>query len=345
MKNYERKYVLLVVAVFLTTINVASSTTYYVSPTGSGANNGTLSSAPALLTTAFLGNLATGDTLTLLSGNYTFAASLVGLSKSVSIVGQGTTNTIVNVAAGVNWLTLNYPSTDPVITVTGITFTTAARIFAVNGGSGLSLTDVAFVGVTSPVVVGTSNNGPITVTNSRFVDCGTNTSAIAGGITTQSGAVNVYNVYVYSTKFVRTFFPLRLQHSGSTTVQGSSFYEVQPYTLVLCPNTMAFTLSGNSYCGAKTMTDTAYTTSTCQNWNTGTATYVDGCGVCGGDNSEKDCKGTCWGSATGCVNKRYYVSTNGTFAGSGNSTNPFLYIQHAINAASYGDTIEVQPGT
>lgn len=90
----------------------------------------------------------------------------------------------------------------------------------------------------------------------------------------------------------------------------------------------------------------------------------DGCGVCNGDNSEKDCTGVCWGTASNCTNKSayhqtlcnifewdiltiplgYYVSTTGSTSGTGTISNPFSNVQQAINASSYGDTVQVQAG-
>jgi hypothetical protein len=122
--------------------------TLYVAPNGSSSNPGTNPNAPALFTSTFVSATAAGDTIVLLPGNYTISSGFGLVTHQLNLVGQqGSRNTIVSATSGVTFMTLNYPASGPAFSATGITFTVWTRIFSVNGGNGLILSDIAFIGI------------------------------------------------------------------------------------------------------------------------------------------------------------------------------------------------------
>lgn len=79
-----------------------------------------------------------------------------------------------------------------------------------------------------------------------------------------------------------------------------------------CGSSVYFSGSGNLYCGSGTLQGTC----TGNNVNSIKSPYYsayDSCGICGGNNQNKDCTGTCFGSATNCpspTSKYHFLLTS-----------------------------------
>jgi hypothetical protein len=143
--------------------------------------------------------------------------------------------------------------------------------------------------------------------------------------------------------------------SSPVTITGNSFFR-NPNNVVSSTDyavkcgtglSSVFTQYNNFFCGVS-----GNILSGCSStiWN-GTVPPVlspsDSCGVCLGDNSEKDCTGTCFGTnTTSCLTSNsYYVALNGSDSNTGSSfAHAFQTIQKGLNTANTNDVVYVQNG-
>ncbi len=213
------------------------------------------------------------------------------------------------------------------------------------------------------VLIFTGNTGSNTVCISHTSSgtCNLVTSRLAGNNVAVSLGSSSGTFIASNTLFINNAISINANNAQTSTMQVtqcqfSGTFPSPSSSLgnILCSTTTTVVQSDNLFCGANA------TVLSCQNWLTTNATYSDGCGVCLGDNSEKDCSGVCWGTSTNCVNKSMwswwttfeiselilvvYVAVGGNGNGL-SASSPLGNIQQAINMTSYGDIVELAPGT
>lgn len=142
---------------------------------------------------------------------------------------------------------------------------------------------------------------------------------------------------------------------GSLTMTDNSIFEPSDSAAsiqgIACSGVTVTDGGGNIFCGSFFQTrlvDGTDCLSALENVTTD-GVAPDGCGVCGGDNSEKDCSGECFGSASGpsCPTaSAIWVSPLGSGVADGSSkANSLANISAALAQASHGDEVVLVEGT
>eukprot|EP01114_Cavostelium_apophysatum_P017136 TRINITY_DN501_c0_g1_i3.p1 TRINITY_DN501_c0_g1~~TRINITY_DN501_c0_g1_i3.p1 ORF type:complete len:703 (+),score=162.72 TRINITY_DN501_c0_g1_i3:137-2245(+) len=162
----------------------------------------------------------------------------------------------------------------------------------------------------------------ISINNSYFID---NERAINQRI----GSLSLYNTNFFNNNAYKT--------NTANGITGN-------FAITCAHGSLTVNAGNNMFCGPTTPTVN------CTDRNNvamNVSIYrFDGCKVCGGDNSFRDCKGECFGDNKNCyTGKNLYVSPTGNNLNPGNATHPFQTIMRAVNAAnSWGDTIILYEG-
>jgi len=227
----------------------------------------------------------------------------------------------------------------PTVTVNRCTFYNTSGSVVIPAGATGVISNSQFLSNTKAAIA--VSNGNVTITNCKFIS---NTASAGGSAINCGGAptVNVTSSVFVSNKNTQIF-----AQGGTITLTANSFFN-NGATNIQCtdPAGVFQMTSDNLFCGVGIPISTI---SCSGSYTTPVLDEHDGCGVCKGSNSDKNCVGQCFQAPTyprpSCPTpKTIYVALGGT--GNGNSSADALpTIQQGINAAaSYGDTVMVMNG-
>lgn len=184
--------------------------------------------------------------------------------------------------------------------------------------------------------------GVATVVNSVFIE---NTANYSLQSVTPALSSSYASLQINSSKIILTTSGsgtlVFYANNASLSAYGNSIFIANPAFLWDCVNERTFDMNNNDFCGSAIRVS-----GTCPHGFAGRPAEPDYCHVCWGANSDMNCNGVCFQTATSCGSPTtWYVSSNGT--GTGTLANPFGNIQYAIGNASstMGDKIILLPGT